>query len=496
MKTLFILLDSLNRHLLPSYGNDWVRAPNIARLAARGITFDTHFCGSLPCIPARRDLFTGRLCFLEAPWGSLEPWDAIAPRLLREGPGVYCHLITDHPHYFNSSAGDVYHNMFSSWEFMRGQTTDPWRALVEKPATPPGARIYCYNHGAHQHLANLRFRDAEKDEDYPTVQCFQRAAEFLDHNHGADRWHLHLEVFDPHEPFDCPQAYRALYGDQWNRPPYTCPPYGPLDPSADDPAAVEHIRRCYAAKLTMADRWLGGVLDRLDRYNLWKDTTVILTTDHGYLLGEHGLWAKNYMMPYRELSHLPLIVCHPDLPGGQRRRALTTAVDLMPTLLALHGVQAPGDLHGKSLLPLLKGDTPLRDGALFGYFGRELNVTDGRYTYCRAPRPGSLVYRYTTDLWRLAPALRAQAEPGLFLRGSRGIPHFRVRHDPEPYFNQAEGDLLHDLERDPAQAVPLKDPALERRLAELMIRCLRDADAPEEHYARLGLPRPGAMLAT
>ena len=63
MKTIVVLMDSLNRHFLPAYGNDWVETPNIDRLAARSCVFDRHFVGSAPCMPARHDIFTGRLDF-------------------------------------------------------------------------------------------------------------------------------------------------------------------------------------------------------------------------------------------------------------------------------------------------------------------------------------------------------------------------------------------------------------------------------------------------
>ena len=102
MKTIFILLDSLNRHYLPAYGASWVKTPNIDRLASRGVVFDNHYCCSMPCMPARRDLFTGRACFLETPWSPIQPWDDCLQPELRRQKGTYSHLITDHFHYFHS----------------------------------------------------------------------------------------------------------------------------------------------------------------------------------------------------------------------------------------------------------------------------------------------------------------------------------------------------------------------------------------------------------
>ena len=82
MKVVFVLFDSLNRHMLAPYGGTRVPTPNFARLAARCVTFDQHYVGSLPCMPARRDMQTGRLNFLHRSWGPMEPFDNAFPELL------------------------------------------------------------------------------------------------------------------------------------------------------------------------------------------------------------------------------------------------------------------------------------------------------------------------------------------------------------------------------------------------------------------------------
>ena len=492
MKTVFVMMDSLNRHFLPTYGG-WALSPNIDRLAERGIVFDNHYCGSLPCIPARREMMTGRHNFLEAPWGPIEPWDDCLPLLLRKQRGVYSHMITDHYHYFHSG-GEGYHTLFSSWEFERGQEGDVWRALAHGAEPPRGARGKGVPRTAYWN--NRAFLDPERDQDYSTPRCFQRAIEFLDRNHDADGWHLHLEAFDPHEPFDCPSRYREMYEDTWDRYFYSWPEYGRLDPELDDEEAVAHIAKSYAGTLTMADHWLGRLLDRFDELDLWRDTTLIFSTDHGHLLGEHGYWAKSSMMDYAELARIPLIVCPAGGVGaGRRVPALTATMDLMPTLLDLHGARPPEHVHGRSFRPLLEGtDGPHHDAVLYGYFGKDINLTDGRYTYCRQPEAGSVVHHHTamprgfTDF--LAREELAAAETGLFLPYSHGIPHLRIprrshRHLDAPGFNP-----IYDLQADPGQSAPIRDPELERRFAHRMRELMIAADAPGCQYDRVGLPRP------
>ncbi len=276
MKALFIMLDTVRRDFLQAYGNDWVRTPNLQRLAERGVVFDNHWAGSLPCMPARRELMTGRYNFLDRGWGSIEPFDDVLPRELRQR-GVFSHLLTDHDHYFELG-GENYHTGFDTWEFFRGQENDPWVSLVDAVALP-------------EHLGQLTQQNAAnrtrqaREEELSGPRTAQAAVDWLRANQGADDWFLQVEIFDPHEPFTCPEEYRRLYGDDWDGPLFDWPVYGEV---AESPEAVEHVRKCYAGLLTMTDYWVGRILDTLDELGLWDDTLVVFTTDHGTLLAEHG----------------------------------------------------------------------------------------------------------------------------------------------------------------------------------------------------------------
>ena len=99
MKAIMVMFDSLNRHLLEPYGCDWTKTPNFARLAEHTVTFDNFYAGSLPCMPARRELHTGRYNFLHRAWGPIEGYDDSMPEILKSN-GIYTHLVTDHWHYW------------------------------------------------------------------------------------------------------------------------------------------------------------------------------------------------------------------------------------------------------------------------------------------------------------------------------------------------------------------------------------------------------------
>jgi len=98
MRAILVFFDTLNRHFLPPYDNNWVHAPNFKRLAEKTVIFDNHYAGSLPCMPARRELHTGRYNFLHRSWGPIEPFDDSMPEILKN-KGVYTHLVSDHYHY-------------------------------------------------------------------------------------------------------------------------------------------------------------------------------------------------------------------------------------------------------------------------------------------------------------------------------------------------------------------------------------------------------------
>lgn len=501
MKAVFLLFDSLNRHMVGPYGGTRIPTPNFDRLAKRAITFDRHYVGSLPCMPARRDMQSGRLSFLHRSWGPLEPFDNSFPELLFQH-GIYSHLITDHFHYFEDG-GATYHNRYDSFEFIRGQEGDAWKAMVQ----PHWDRLRELYHDRQFSTArrsyfakNMINREFIREEaDFPSVQCFARAFEFLDRNRDADGWLLQLETFDPHEPFEAPARFREKFRTGWNGPVRDWPRYGRVD---ELPEECEELRANYYAVVALCDFLLGELLDYFDRHDLWKDTALVLTTDHGFLLGEHDFWAKNRMNLYEEVAHIPLFVAHPTAgePGG-RRAALTQTIDLAPTFLDLFGAPIPVEMEGRSILPVLQGDQQLRAAALFGYFGGAVNVTDGRYTYHRFPPDlrQQEIYQYTlmpTHLWeRFTPEeLRdaALAQPFGF---TKGVPLLKVpviERSPM-YRNYGPGALLesdtrlYDLVNDPGQERPLDDPGEEGRLADLMARLMAANDAPQEAFTRLGL---------
>jgi arylsulfatase A-like enzyme len=202
--------------------------------------------------------------------------------------------------------------------------------------------------------------------------------------------------------------------------------------------------------------------------------------------------------------HIPLFAHDPRRPrGGMRVTGVTQPIDLAPTVLDLFGLTPAPEMEGHNLLPA-SGDVPAREAAIFGYFGGAVNVTDGRYTYHCFPADlqRQEIYQYTvmpTHIYSMFTpeelAGATLAEPFPFTKGARLLRVPVIERSPM-YNNYGPGALiesdtrLYDLEKDPGQSHPLREPAQEARLAALMAGCMARNDAPWEAFARLGIAAP------
>jgi arylsulfatase A-like enzyme len=486
MRVIMVMFDSLNRRMLPPYGCEWIHAPNFKRLTEQTVTFDNCYIGSMPCMPARRELHTGRYNFLHRSWGPIEPFDDSMPEILKQN-GVYTNLVSDHAHYWEDG-GATYHTRYSSWEISRGQEGDLWKGEVKDPtienAIGGTKRLW------RQDWINRKY--LQREEAQPQAKTFGLVMEFIKKNHTEDDWFLQIETFDPHEPFFTQQKYKDLYPHDYQGPHFDWPDYKRV---TETPDQVEHVRYEYAALVSMCDHYLGQVLDLMDHYDMWKDTMLIVNTDHGYLLAEHEWWAKCMQPFYNEVAHIPLFIWDPRSgKRGERNSCLVQMIDFAPTLLEYFGVDIPQDMLGKTLKDVIASNRPIREAALFGLHGAHVNITDGRYVYMRGPaRPeNGPVYDYTlmpTHMRkRFSVAEMRSAELAGPFSFTKGCPVMKTKSLPWEGRNYHQfGTLLFDLEQDPQQEEPLHDPVVEERLVRQMIRLMKENDAPEEQYQRLGL---------
>ncbi len=481
MNVICILCDSLNRHFLAPFGKKIAHTPNLDWLAERSHVFTRHFSGSLPTMPTRREVWTGYHDFLWRPWGALEPWDKDFSGILRE-QDVMTMLINDSYHLYEVGSGN-YHFNFEGWDFIRGHEFDPW---ITAPAKMP------------EHDGQLGERYARNmttmvsEEEYCAPKTMRSVENWLEKNHTHERFFLMVDEFCPHEPFHCPEYYLKRYPTRYKGPLLFWTKYGE---KTHDQVETEQLRAQYAATAEMLDKHLGRVFAKMTDLGLWENTALILMTDHGHYLGEHGLYGKPPYPDYNTLSHIPLFVYVPGAEGGKKVNSVTGNVDVFATIMDLFEVEKDSRLHSQSLLPVIQGESnAVRDWTLYGYYGRWISVTDGKRTYIRAPRDLKSELNVYSMCWQFSHFKNPCEFIDESLEIGRFIPHVdmvvgRQPFDPARLFKEEDlgKDYLFDMENDPVQENNLAGTDAEKDCEELLRCALKSVNAPPEQIKRMGL---------
>ena len=497
-----VLLDSLNRHMLGSYGGTEFSTPNLDEFAARSLRFTNHHTGALPCIPARHDLLCGAWDFLWKPWGSIELWESAITTSLRSA-GVATCLVSDHPHLFETG-GENFHTDFRAWDYQRGHESDPWRTVPD----PSWAGAPSF-HRPHMPYDDNRgwFRG---EDDFPGPRTMASAARWLrEEAPHHDRFLLVVDEFDPHEPFDTPEPWASMYDPDWDTgrdgPHLVWPPYAVDGVARGELTARQgrQVRAQYGGKLSMIDHWFGRVLDALRDTGRFDDTVVVVCTDHGHYLGEDDLWGKPGTWVRPALGHIPLLVSWPGVAAGTRD-ALTTTVDLHATMCDLFDVVPAHRTHGRSIRPVVEGaSTSVRDHVLGGVWGREVHLVTDRWRAARAPVDGNRPLSMWSNRWSTMPVhVDVEGMTWLPLPDGRAtldrmpgstVPVMRQPFragDLLPFWGWGDftGDHLLDRAADPDGTRDLgPDHPDIAGVMEQLRAALQEVDAPEDQFVRLGL---------
>jgi arylsulfatase A-like enzyme len=420
MNVVVVVCNSLHLGFLGAYGNAWIETPNLDRLATEGVVFDHHFPENLTTLPTRRSWWTGRYGFADAEqgWTPLRHDEVILPDFLWN-QGVQTALISDVP--FLRESGLGYGRGFDEVIWVRGSGYDPLvpfgdprtrhvrledeSGLRLPPEDDPDVRGL-WKTRWEQLLRNRVVLGGDRDENTGTARTVKTAIDWLERRKGSKSpFLLWLDIFSPHGPWDVPQPYRDQYvtvepdefeageegdlveGTEDDEPEIEIEevaalidvPAGAVGDVISE-AELFRLRRTYAAAVTLADRWLGKLLEALARMGRMDDTLLIFTSDQGEPLGEHGFVRRFRPWLYEELIHTPLIIRMPGgKPGGMRHQAIVQSVDLLPTVISALGLPPiEGDLptvHGHDLLPLIRGkQTKIRDYACLGMDAAEFAI--------------------------------------------------------------------------------------------------------------------------
>jgi len=380
---LWICTDQQRSDTIHSLGNPHIRTPNMDRLAASGVAFTNAYCQATVCTPSRASFMTGVYPSTLHVNHNGNTWfpEQHAPRLISRilsDNGYYCGLVgklhltgcfgrpeprpNDGYRFFKWSHSDEDRaedvpeaNAYFQW--LRDQGVD-WKALREQArrkskwpaAYPPGIETR-YSH---------------------PVWCAEEAIEFMKMVRNSPPWFLSVHLFEPHPPNDPPQEYcDRMDVDQLPLPLFRKEEltsqleFAKVDHQTTKPRAPEsyparHMKAAYYAEIELIDDQLGRILQALEANGLRENTIVVYSTDHGEMLGDHGLTGKGCRF-YEGQVHVPLLMSWPEhFRAGLRSSALVGLMDIVPTLLEAVDIRSapdylPDEAKGKSLLPILAG---------------------------------------------------------------------------------------------------------------------------------------------
>lgn len=371
---LFIAVDDM-RVELGCYGDTQVLSPNIDWLAGQGTLFQRAYCQQAVCNPSRASMLTGLRP------ETLNIWD-LPTHFRQRVPDVVTLPQWFKQHGYHASCiGKIFHNWRQddfqgdavSWsvpEIMHYNSHGNDLAQVDGDLPPD-----------HSGVPRTEMREVSDDAYFDGRIASLAVDRLASAAQSGKPFFMAVGFWKPHAPFNAPKKYWQLYDRAAVRlpenplPPKNVPEIALHDsreilrgfkdrpggkPTADEVLALRHG---YLAAISYVDAQIGRVLAALDASGLRDNTIVILWSDHGFHLGEHGLWAKtsNFELDAR----VPLIICSPEYPKAQVCHSLVELLDLYPTLVDLCHLDRPVKLEGKSLRPLLADPTAsVKDAAM------------------------------------------------------------------------------------------------------------------------------------
>ena len=414
---LWLCTDQQRYDTIRALGNPLINTPVLDRLVAEGVTFNRAYCQSPVCTPSRASFLTGRYprttrCRQN---GQQMPADErLISRLLADA-GYHCGLagklhlascangrvearIDDGYHEFHWShhpQPDWPENAYTQWLTSKGKS---WEELYRGAGTS-------------------YIKEGIPDEFHQTTFCAEKTIDFIRANQTRP-WFFSFNCFAPHHPFDPPAEYLKRYnpadmrlpkhrpGELKDKPRYqqldaewahNTPGYFHVAKMTDDDK--RQVVAAYYAMVEQIDFHTGRILEALAKTGQAENTLLIFMSDHGELLGDHGLFLKGPHF-YEEAVRVPLIMRMPGrFKAGTQVDGLIELVDIVPTLLEAAGLEVPGRVQGRSLMPLLTGE---ESGGHFRerVFSEYYNAWSHPHSYGTMVRTGThkiVVYHGTDD---------------------------------------------------------------------------------------------------
>jgi choline-sulfatase len=427
---IFISSDQHSGRVLGCNGHPVVKTPNLDRLASLGVLFRNAYSGNPVCVPGRASMMTGMYASDVGSYCNSTPFDGRVPswgNRLKQA-GYYC-----------QASGKLDLEKGADYGFQEIQTA---HGHSEHPDITSLFRAPVCFRPEERWVVEGRFQDREDSD----ARLVQRGLDFLRHDAPKlDRpWALYLGMHMPHPRWLAQKKYQAIYPPE--RMPLPEIPEGYLEnrhamfqvlanfKNISTPIPPDRVRRARAAYFGMVsevDELVGRLLEELEKTNRLQNTLIVYTSDHGEMLGEHGLWLKNVLL--ENAARVPLIMAGGGLPRGKVVETAVTHADAVATLLDLAGAGVPRELRGRSLAPLADGRPGDHPGFAFSVSHSEGNCT-GSFMI----RKGDWKYFYFT--------------------GDRPL-LFNLKDDPGEFHDLADDKTYADLRRElHAQLASLLDP--------------------------------------
>ncbi len=399
LNVLFICVDDL-RPQLGCYGQQQMISPHIDRLAAESVQFNRCFCQVPVCGASRASLLTG----VRPTPTRFIGHDARADEDYPGGLSLPMHFKDNG--YTTISLGKVYHfpdDGTGSW------SERPWRPSESRYQLAENQALES-EHGQGPAYENADVEDSAYNDGKLTEEAISYLQRFQD---SSEPFFLAVGYMKPHLPFNAPKTYWDYYNeeniDTAENPfaPRNAPQeslhnwtelrdyFGiPANGALSDETARTLIHGYYACT-SYIDAQIGLLLDELEALGLKDNTIVVLWGDHGWNLGEHGLWCKH--ANFNTCLNAPLIVQVPSIEGGIQTDALTEFVDIYPTLCELCGLNLPSHLEGTSFVPLLSDPEREWKEAVFSRYYYADTIKTDRYGYTEWSEDGEIYARMLYD---------------------------------------------------------------------------------------------------
>ena len=394
MNVMIVFLDSFRQDHVSVYNRGRAllggiapcKTPNIDKFAEECMIFENAYPEALPTIPVRLQVMTGQRTLPSRGWEPMKPNDVPIQRILGD-QGYISGLITDTYHF--RAPGMNYHAGFNCYRWIRGQEYDPW------VSSPPKRNIDDYVNQNYPEIWRNRIKqflantdDFFSEEDWFPAKVVEEACQWLKANRCYEKKFLWIDSFDPHEPWDPPKRWDT-YTDPNYQGKRLIMPMGGLASKWTSPEEIRYIQGLYAGEASFVDHCLGKLFKCLTEEGYMDDSVIFLLADHGHPLADHGKFLKGPDRLYNELLKVPFLV---HLPGGENKGMRTDALvyfhDILPTVLELLGQKNNTEaMHGKSFVPVLKGETnEHRQAIITGFYeGFDRCIRDKKWSYIARP---------------------------------------------------------------------------------------------------------------